>query len=196
MERPSKKLKKVPSKSLKKAPSKQSKKTADGGKNTQKPKAAPRRKVSSGKTINPKTKRVNAPTGAESKGRYFEDLGSRIAKRAYELYVQPKSRLRDESSTFSLRSGQRHSPTGGRPAGEAHRRDLIGRPVRSTYRIQDGGALQFEGTVHLAGTRAAVGVAFPPNAERKPQCTLPEVEAGTPPNSFPGGQGCKVSLTR
>ena len=88
MERPSKKLKKVPSKSLKKAPSKQSKKTADGGKNTQKPKAAPRRKVSSGKTINPKTKRVNAPTGAESKGRYFEDLGSRIAKRAYELYVQ------------------------------------------------------------------------------------------------------------
>ena len=77
MEKPSKKLKKTPAK-----------KTAAGGKNTQKPKAAPRRKVSSGKTINPKTKRVNAPTGAESKGRYFEDLGSRIAKRAYELYVQ------------------------------------------------------------------------------------------------------------
>jgi len=77
-----------PSKNLKKAPSKKSKKTADGGKNTQKLKAAPSRKVSSGKTINPKKKRVTAPTGAESQHRYFEDLGSRIADRAYKLYVQ------------------------------------------------------------------------------------------------------------
>lgn len=77
-----------PSKNLKKAPSKKPKKTADGGKNTQKPKAAPRRKVSSGKTINPKKDRVTAPTGAESQHKYFEDLGSRIANRAYELYVQ------------------------------------------------------------------------------------------------------------
>jgi len=77
-----------PSKNLKKAPAKKPKKTADAGKNTQKPKAAPRRKVSSSKTINPKKDRVTAPTEAESQHRYFEDLGSRIANRAYELYVQ------------------------------------------------------------------------------------------------------------
>jgi len=96
MERPSKKPKKAPSKDLKKAPpksqkkapSKKPKKTADGGKNIQKPKAASRRKVSSGKTIKPKKDRVNALTEAESQHRYFEDLGSRIADRAYELYVQ------------------------------------------------------------------------------------------------------------
>ncbi len=77
-----------PSKNLKKAPAKRPKKTAGGGKNTQKSKAAPRRKVSSGKTINPKKDRVNAPTQAEFQHRYFEVLGSRIAERAYELYVQ------------------------------------------------------------------------------------------------------------
>ena len=77
MEKPSKNLKKTPAK-----------KTAAGGKNTQKPKAAPRRKVSSSKTSKPKKGPVTAPTGAESQHRYFEDLGSRIADRAYELYVQ------------------------------------------------------------------------------------------------------------
>jgi hypothetical protein len=77
-----------PSKSLKKAPAKKPKKTADGGKITPKPKAAPRRKVSSSKTIKPKKNRVTAPTRAESQHRYFEVLGSRIAERAYELYVQ------------------------------------------------------------------------------------------------------------
>ncbi len=76
------------SKNLKTPPSKKPKKTSDGGKNTQKSKAAPRRKVSSGKTIKPKEDRVNAPTQAESQQRYFEVLGSRIAERAYELYVQ------------------------------------------------------------------------------------------------------------
>ncbi len=88
MERPAKSRKKVPAKSLKKAPAKKPKKTADGGKMTQKPKAAPRRKVSSGTTINPKQDRVTAPRRAESQRRYFEVLGSQIADRAYELYVQ------------------------------------------------------------------------------------------------------------
>jgi hypothetical protein len=88
MERPSKSRGKVPAKSLKKAPAKKPKKTADGGKITPKPKAAPRRKVSSGKTIKLKKDRVTAPTRAESQRRYFEVLGSRIAERAYELYVQ------------------------------------------------------------------------------------------------------------
>ena len=77
-----------PSKNLKKAPSKKPKKTSDGGKNLQKSKAAPRRKVSSGKTIISKKDRVDAPTRAESQHRYFEVLGSRIAKRAYELYAR------------------------------------------------------------------------------------------------------------
>ena len=77
-----------PAKSRKKVPAKKPKKTADGGKTTQKPKAAPRRKVSSGKTINPKQDRVTAPLRAESQQRYFEVLGSRIADRAYKLYVQ------------------------------------------------------------------------------------------------------------
>ncbi len=77
-----------PSKSLKKTPAKKPKKTADAGKNTQKPKAAPRRKVSASKTITPKEDRVTTPTGGESQHRYFEDLGSRISNRAYELYVQ------------------------------------------------------------------------------------------------------------
>jgi hypothetical protein len=77
-----------PSKNRKKAPAKKPKKTADGGKITPKPKAAPRRKVSSGKTIKLKKDRVTAPTRAESQHRYFEVLGSRIAERAYELYVQ------------------------------------------------------------------------------------------------------------
>ncbi len=77
MEKPSKNLKKTPAK-----------KTAAGGKNTQKPKAAPRRKASSSKTSKPKKDPVTAPTGAETQYRYFEDLGSRIANKAYELYVQ------------------------------------------------------------------------------------------------------------
>jgi hypothetical protein len=77
-----------PPKNLKKTPSKKPKKTSDTGKTTPKSKAAPRRKVASGKTIKPKKNSVNAPTGAESQHRYFEDLGSRLAKRAYELYVQ------------------------------------------------------------------------------------------------------------
>ena len=77
-----------PSKNLKKAPAKKPKKTADGGKMTQKPKAVSRRKVSSGKTIKSKKDHVTAPTRAESQHRYFEVLGSRIADRAYKLYVQ------------------------------------------------------------------------------------------------------------
>ena len=77
-----------PSKSLKKAPAKKPKKTADGGKITSKPKAAPRRKVSSSKAIKLKKDRVTAPIRAESQHRYFEVLGSRIAERAFELYVQ------------------------------------------------------------------------------------------------------------
>ena len=77
-----------PSKSRKKAPAKKSKQTADGGKITQKAHAVPRKKVASAKTIKPKKDRVTAPTRAESQHRYFEVLGSRIAERAYELYVQ------------------------------------------------------------------------------------------------------------
>lgn len=88
MEKPGKKLKKSPPKSLKKAPAKKPKTTAIGDKSTQKPKAAPRRKASSSKTINPKKDRVPAPTRAESQHKYYEILGSRIADRAYELYVQ------------------------------------------------------------------------------------------------------------
>ena len=96
MEKPSKKVKKAPSKrvkntpttSLKKTPAKNGKKTAESGKTTSKTKVAPRRKVSSGKTIKPKKDRVTAPKGAESQHRYYEDLGSRLAERAYELYVR------------------------------------------------------------------------------------------------------------
>jgi len=40
------------------------------------------------KTIKPKKDRVTTPTRAESQHRYFEVLGSRIAERAYELYLQ------------------------------------------------------------------------------------------------------------
>ena len=77
MEKPSKRTKKTPSK-----------KTSDAGKITKKPKAAPSRKVSSSKKIKSKPDRVKTPTEAESQHRYFEDLGSRLAERAYELYVQ------------------------------------------------------------------------------------------------------------
>lgn len=77
MERPSKKIKKTPSKKI-----------SDAGKMPQKPKAAPSRKVASSKKINSKKNRVTAPTGAESQHKYFEDLGSRLAERAYEIYVQ------------------------------------------------------------------------------------------------------------
>jgi len=88
MEKPPKKLKKTPTKSLKKAPSTKPKKTSDAGKIPPKSKSAPRRKVSSGKTVKPKKDRVSAPTQAESQHRYYEDLGSRLAERAYELYVR------------------------------------------------------------------------------------------------------------
>jgi hypothetical protein len=88
MEKPPKKLKKTPTKSLKKAPSTKPKKTSDAGKIPPKSKSAPRRKVSSGKTVKPKKDRVSAPTQAEAQHRYYEDLGSRLADRAYELYVQ------------------------------------------------------------------------------------------------------------
>ena len=88
MEKPAKKLKKTPTKSLKKTPSKKPKTTSDAGKIPPKSKAAPKRKVPSGKTINSKKDRVTAPTRAESQHTYYEVLGSRIAERAYELYVQ------------------------------------------------------------------------------------------------------------
>jgi len=77
MEKSAKKLKKTPSK-----------KTSAAGKIPPKSKVAPKRKVSSGKTIKPKKDRVTAPTRAESQRRYYDVLGSRIGKRAYELYVQ------------------------------------------------------------------------------------------------------------
>jgi hypothetical protein len=85
MEKPSKSPRKASAKKLKKTPSK---KTTAGDKNTPKAKTTPRRKVSSGKTIRPKEDPVTAPIEAESQHRYFEDLGSRIVNRAYELYVQ------------------------------------------------------------------------------------------------------------
>jgi len=88
MEKPSKKLKNTPTKSLKKTPAKKANKTSAAGKTTPKTKVAPRRKVSSGKPIKPKKEPVTVPTEAESQHRYYEDLGSRIAERAYELYVQ------------------------------------------------------------------------------------------------------------
>jgi hypothetical protein len=88
MEKPVKKLKKTPTTSLKKTLSKKPKKTSDAGKIPQKAKAAPKQKVSSGKTVKPKKDRVTAPTQAESQHKYYEDLGSRIAEKAYELYVQ------------------------------------------------------------------------------------------------------------
>ena len=88
MEKPAKKLKKPPTKSLKKTLSKKPKKTSAAGKIPPKSKVAPRRKVSSGKTVKPKKDRVSAPTQAESQHRYYEDLGSRLADRAYELYIQ------------------------------------------------------------------------------------------------------------
>jgi len=79
---------KRPSKSLKQTPVKKPKKTPNAGKKAQKPKAAPRQKISSGKTLIPKEEPVIAQIEAESQHRYFEDLGSRLAKKAYELYVQ------------------------------------------------------------------------------------------------------------
>ncbi len=77
-----------PPKSLKKTPAKKPKKTVDAAKKAPKSKAPPRRKVSSGKTIKPEKDHLIAQTEAESQHRYFEDLGSRLAKKAYELYVQ------------------------------------------------------------------------------------------------------------
>jgi outer membrane biosynthesis protein TonB len=89
MEKPSKKLKKTPPKNQKKAPATKPKKVTDSGKTSQKPKVALRQKVSSSKTSRPPQKnRGEAPTRAESQHTYFEVLGSRIANRAYELYLQ------------------------------------------------------------------------------------------------------------
>jgi len=85
---PAKKLKSTPTTSLKKSPAKKPNKTADAGKMAPKSEAPPSRKVSSGKTTKPKKDPVTAPTGAESQHRYYEDLGSRLAERAYELYVR------------------------------------------------------------------------------------------------------------
>ena len=88
MEKSGKNLKKTPAKKLKKAPTKKAKTAAAGVKTTPKSKVAPRRKVSSNKTINTKNDRAPAPTRAESQLKYYEILGSRIADKAYELYVQ------------------------------------------------------------------------------------------------------------
>lgn len=96
MEKPSKNLKKAPAKklkstpttSLKKTPAKKPNKPSAAGTITPKSKVAPSRKVFSGKTIKPKKDRETAPAGAESQHKYFEDLGSRLAERAYELYVR------------------------------------------------------------------------------------------------------------
>jgi hypothetical protein len=77
-----------PSKNLKKTPAKKPKTRTDSKKETQKPKVAPRRKASSNKTINLQNNRIPPPTRAESQHAYYEVLGSRIANRAYELYVQ------------------------------------------------------------------------------------------------------------
>lgn len=88
MEKPTKNIKKGPPKDQKKAPANKPKKTVDGGKNPPKPKAAPRRKVSASKTIKSKDDPVNPPTRAETQHMYFEVLGSRIADRAFELYMQ------------------------------------------------------------------------------------------------------------
>ena len=88
MENPAKKSKKTPTKSLKKAPAQKPKQIAARKKDTQKTKPAPQRKASSNKTIKPKHDQIPAPTRAESQHAYYEVLGSRIANRAYELYVQ------------------------------------------------------------------------------------------------------------
>jgi len=69
-------------------PAKKPKMTSAADKLPPKSKGAPRQKGSSGKTIKPPKDRVTAPIQAESQHRYYEDLGSRIAERAYELYVQ------------------------------------------------------------------------------------------------------------
>jgi hypothetical protein len=88
MEKPAKKIKKASTTSLKKPLSKKPKKTSDAGKILKKTKAAPKQKVSSGKTVKPKKDRVAAQAQAESQHKYYEDLGSRLAEKAYELYVQ------------------------------------------------------------------------------------------------------------
>jgi hypothetical protein len=89
MEKPAKKkLNKTPPTSLKKTPSKKPHKTSDSAKISPKSKTVPKPKGSSGTTVKPKKDRVTAPTQAESQHKYYEDLGSRIAEKAYELYVQ------------------------------------------------------------------------------------------------------------
>ena len=76
------------SKSLKKVPAKKQKKKPETGKIPQKSKAAPSRKGFFGKSHQAQKESLSTSTGAESQQGYFEDLGSRLAKRAYELYVQ------------------------------------------------------------------------------------------------------------
>lgn len=88
MEKPAKNLKKTSTTSLKKTPSKKSQKTSDSAKISPKSKTVPKPKGSSGTTVKPKKDRVVAPTQAESQHKYYEGLGSRIAEKAYELYVQ------------------------------------------------------------------------------------------------------------
>ncbi|MDH5562870.1 MAG: DUF2934 domain-containing protein [Nitrospirota bacterium] len=88
MEKSSKNQKKTSAKSLKKTPAKKASKTTDAGKTKPKSKAAPERKVASGKTRTPQNHPAAAPTEAESQQKYYEGLGSRLAERAYELFVQ------------------------------------------------------------------------------------------------------------
>ena len=88
MEKSSKNQKKTSAKSLKKTPAKKPSKTTEAGKMPPKSKAAPKRKVALSKTSKPQSPPVTVPTEAESQQRYYEDLGSRLAERAYELYVQ------------------------------------------------------------------------------------------------------------
>jgi len=88
MEKPANKSKKTPAKSLKKAPAKKSTPLAARKKDAQKTKPAPQRKASSKAPINRKPDQIPAPTRAESQHAYYEVLGSRIAERAYELYIQ------------------------------------------------------------------------------------------------------------
>ena len=88
MEKPSKNSKKTSAKSPTKTPAKKPTKATDAGKTQPKSKAAPKRKVASGKTRTSQNDIASASTEAESQQRYYEDLGSRLAERAYELYVQ------------------------------------------------------------------------------------------------------------
>ncbi len=88
MEKPAKKSKKTPTKSLKKTPAKKPKQATARTKDTLKTKPAPRRTASSTRTSKSNPSQIPPPTRAESQHAYYEVLGSRIAHRAYELYLQ------------------------------------------------------------------------------------------------------------